>query len=50
MEHRFQHQGYSASRLEADYKEMAADKGREQEALAWIEIEVDDALNDPSVT
>ena len=45
MDHRSQHQKYSALRLEADYKEMSADEAREGEALAWIEAEVDDALD-----
>jgi hypothetical protein len=40
-----QDQGYDASRLEAAYKEMAADEVREQEALYWIEANVDDALD-----
>ncbi len=46
VEHLSQHQGYSARRLEADYKEMAADETREQEALAWVEAGVDDALDE----
>ncbi len=37
VEHLSERQGYSARRLEADYKEMAADEAREQEALAWVE-------------
>ena len=46
VEHLSQHQGYDASRMEAAYKEMAADEVREQEALYWIEANVDDALDD----
>ena len=38
-------QKYEAGALEIAYKEMAADKAREREALAWIEVEVDDALD-----
>jgi predicted CopG family antitoxin len=34
----------SDSRLEADYREMAADTEREQEALEWIESHVDECL------
>ncbi|MBI3575065.1 MAG: hypothetical protein HY083_05375 [Gammaproteobacteria bacterium] len=45
MGYRSQHQKYSALRLEADYKEMSADEAREQEALAWVEAEVEDALD-----
>lgn len=46
VEHLSRHQGYDASRLEAAYKEMATDGVREQEALYWIEANVDDALDD----
>jgi hypothetical protein len=46
VEHLSEHQGYSVRRLEADYKEMAADETREQEALAWIETDVGDALDE----
>lgn len=48
VEHLSRQQEHEASRLEAAYKEMAADEAREQEALYWIEANVDDALDDPS--
>jgi hypothetical protein len=38
-------QKYAAGALEIAYKEMAADEARERKALAWIEAEVDDALD-----
>jgi|GEM_PF-4889031 len=46
VEHLSRQQGGDSSRLEAAYKEMAADEAREQEALYWIEANVDDALDD----
>jgi hypothetical protein len=41
-------QKYEADVLENAYREMAADKVREQEALLWIEVEVDNALDSES--